>query len=137
MGSFLGKILLFNFKNKGNLGKWSESGRMSLDGICRNGNPLQCSLAWRIPRTEELGRLQSMGLQRVRHDCVTFTFRFHCPAKDDTGLLITAKSPKQCHPPGTRQGLCSRAGIAGSLQRLMSYAPASCRITGRDAGPPG
>ena len=24
-------------------------------------------LAWRIPRTEESGRLQSMGLQRVRH----------------------------------------------------------------------
>ena len=25
-------------------------------------------LAWRIPWTEEPGRLQSMGLQRVRHD---------------------------------------------------------------------
>ena len=25
-------------------------------------------LAWRIPWTEELGRLQSMGLQRVRHE---------------------------------------------------------------------
>ena len=25
-------------------------------------------LAWKIPRTEEPGRLQSMGLQRVRHD---------------------------------------------------------------------
>ena len=25
-------------------------------------------LAWRIPRTEELGRLQFMGLQRVGHD---------------------------------------------------------------------
>ena len=29
--------------------------------------------AWRIPWTEEPGRLQSMGLQRVRHDWVTFT----------------------------------------------------------------
>ena len=27
-------------------------------------------LAWRIPWTEEPGRLQSMGLQRVRHDLV-------------------------------------------------------------------
>ena len=26
-------------------------------------------LAWRIPWTEEPGRLQSSGLQRVRHDC--------------------------------------------------------------------
>ena len=25
-------------------------------------------LAWRIPRTEEIGRLQSMGSQRVGHD---------------------------------------------------------------------
>ena len=29
------------------------------------------SLAWRIPWTEEPGRLQSMGLQRVGHDWVT------------------------------------------------------------------
>ena len=26
------------------------------------------TLAWRIPRTEEPGRLQSIGLQRVEHD---------------------------------------------------------------------
>ena len=25
-------------------------------------------LAWKIPRTEETGMLQPMGLQRVRHD---------------------------------------------------------------------
>ena len=28
-------------------------------------------LAWRIPRTEEPGRLQSMGSQRVTHDLAT------------------------------------------------------------------
>ena len=27
-----------------------------------------CTLAWKIPWTEELGRLQSMGSQRVGHD---------------------------------------------------------------------
>ena len=32
------------------------------------------TLAWRIPWTEEPGRLQSMGSQRVRHDLVTFIF---------------------------------------------------------------
>ena len=33
---------------------------------------IHCSaLAWEIPRTEEPGRLQSMGLQRVRHNLVT------------------------------------------------------------------
>ena len=32
-------------------------------------------LAWRIPRTEEAGRLQSMVSQTVRHDWVTCNFR--------------------------------------------------------------
>ena len=30
--------------------------------------PHSSTLAWKIPWTEELGRLQSMGLQRVGHD---------------------------------------------------------------------
>ena len=33
-------------------------------------------LAWRIPWTEKPGGLQSMGLQRVGHDCETNTFNF-------------------------------------------------------------
>ena len=33
-------------------------------------------LAWRIPQTEEPGRLQSMGSQRVRHDWETFTLKY-------------------------------------------------------------
>ena len=33
-------------------------------------------LAWRIPWTEEPGRLLSMGLQRVRHNWATNTFTF-------------------------------------------------------------
>ena len=36
------------------------------------GNSLQYS-CWEIPWTEELGRLQSMGCQRVRHDWVINT----------------------------------------------------------------
>ena len=33
-------------------------------------------LNWKIPWTEELGKLQSMGFQRVRHDlsCMQMTF---------------------------------------------------------------
>ena len=34
-------------------------------------------LAWRIPRAEELSRLQSMGSQRVGHDWASNTFNFH------------------------------------------------------------
>ena len=33
-----------------------------------NGNPFQYSFAWKLPWTEEFGRLQSIGLQRIRHD---------------------------------------------------------------------
>ena len=32
-------------------------------------------LAWRIPWTEEPGRLQSMGLQRIRHNQTTNTLQ--------------------------------------------------------------
>ena len=50
-------------------------------------------LAWRIPWTDEPGRLQSMGLQRVRHDWMTNTFtvfRANLPAKilGSTGFLF-------------------------------------------------
>ena len=35
------------------------------------------TIAWKIPWTEEPGRLQSMGLQRVRHDWATSTSLSH------------------------------------------------------------
>ena len=38
-------------------------------------------LAWKIPRLEEPGRLQSMGSQRVGHD-FPFTFHFHALEKE-------------------------------------------------------
>ena len=45
--------------------------------------PQSSTLAWKIPWTEEPGRLQSMGLQRVGHDWATsFTFHFHALGKD-------------------------------------------------------
>ena len=34
------------------------------------------NLAWRIPWTKEPGRLESMGLQRVRHDLGTAHLRY-------------------------------------------------------------
>ena len=44
------------------------------------------SLAWRIPWTEEPGRLQSIGLLRFGHDWVTslslFTFHFYALEKE-------------------------------------------------------
>ena len=43
-----------------------------------NGNPCGI-LAWRIPWIEECGGLQSMGWQRVRHNCVTTTSTSKAP----------------------------------------------------------
>ena len=41
------------------------------------------TLAWKIPWTEEPGRLQSMGSQGVGHNCdFTFTFHFHALEKE-------------------------------------------------------
>jgi len=48
--------------------------------------PHSSTLAWKIPWTEEPGRLQSMGSIRVGHDWVTslslFTFHFHALEKE-------------------------------------------------------
>ena len=43
--------------------------------------PHSSTPAWKIPWTEEPGRLQSMGSQRVRLD-FTFTFHFHALEKE-------------------------------------------------------
>ena len=58
--------------NAGDPGPIPWSGRSPGGG---NGNLLQI-LAWRIPWTEEPGRLQSTGSQRVRHDWVINIFTF-------------------------------------------------------------
>ena len=39
--------------------------------------PHSSTLAWKIPWTEEPGRLQSMGSLRVGHGLSDFTFTFH------------------------------------------------------------
>ena len=39
--------------------------------------PHSSTLAWKIPWTEEPGRLQSMGSRTVRHLLSDFTFTFH------------------------------------------------------------
>ena len=53
-----------------NLPAMQETQVQSLDreDPLENGMAIHSSFAWRIPWTEEPGGLQSMGLQRVRHD---------------------------------------------------------------------
>ena len=50
-------------------------------------------LAWRIPRTEEPGQLQSMGLQRAGHDWVTERAHTHTHTHTHTwSVLLPRKS---------------------------------------------
>ena len=50
-----------------NAGEWVSS--LGWEDPLEEGMATRSSiLAWRIPWTEEPGRLQSMGSQRVRHD---------------------------------------------------------------------
>ena len=49
-----------------------EVGSLGGKGPLEKGMATHSSIvAWKIPWTAEPGRLQSMGLQRVRHDLVT------------------------------------------------------------------
>ena len=56
--------------NVGDPGSTPGSGRSLEKGMATHSS----ILAWRIPWTEELGGLQSMGLQRVKHNGATNTF---------------------------------------------------------------
>ena len=55
-------------------------------------------LAWTIPRTEELGRLQSMGSQRVGHNWATNKDMFtgHSPMQLILRHIPVLAQPKQC-----------------------------------------
>ena len=44
--------------------------------------PHSSTLAWKIPRTEEPGRLQSIGSRRVGLSDFTFNFHFHALEKE-------------------------------------------------------
>ena len=61
--------------------------------------PHSSTLAWKIPRTEEPGGLQSMGSLRVGHDSVTslslFTFMHWRRKRQPTAVFLPAKCQGQ------------------------------------------
>ena len=76
--------------------------------------PHSSTLAWKIPWTEEPGRLQSMGSQRVgRGFTFTFTFTFHFHALEKE--MATHSTVLAWRIPGT--------GEPGGLQST-----GSCRV---------
>ena len=65
--------------------------------------PHSSTLAWKIPWTEEPGRLQSIGsLSRTRLSDFTFTFHFHALEKEMATHLVFL--------PGESQGRGSLVG---------------------------
>ena len=63
--------------------------------------PHPSTLAWKIPRMEEPGRLQSTGSQRVRHDWETslsFTFSLGLSIKGLPSSTPHCQHTQNCHP---------------------------------------
>ena len=58
-------------------------------------------LAWKIPWTEEAGGLQSMGLQRVRHDRATNTYTYIVATAKSLQSCLSLCDPKDGSPPGS------------------------------------
>ena len=82
-----------------NLPATQEAGVLSLgwDDPLEKGSH-SSTLAWRFPWTEEPGELQSMRLQRVRHDSHTHTyvffessFFFLCKSEIDIVYLVKSE----------------------------------------------
>ena len=67
------KNLPTNAGDSRHLGSIPESGRSPGEEMATHSS----ILAWRIPWTEEPGRLQSMGSQRVEHDLSDQHFHLH------------------------------------------------------------
>ena len=64
--------------------------------------PHSSTLAWKIPWTEEPGRLQSMGSLRTRPSDVTFTFHFHALEKEMAthSIVLALRIPGMAEPGG-------------------------------------
>ena len=78
--------------------------------------PHSSTLAYKIPWTEEPGRLQSMGSLRVGNDSnFTFTLLFHALEKE----MATHSSVLALRIPGTgKPGWAAVYGVAQSWTRL-------------------
>ena len=73
--------------------------------------PHSSTLAWKIPWTEEPGRLQSKGSQRVRQRLIDFTSTFHFRALEKE--MATHSSVLAWRIPGT--------GEPGRLSSMGSH----------------
>ena len=89
--------------------------------------PHSSTLAWKIPWTEEPGRLQSMGSQRVGHDCATslslFTFMHWRRKWQPTPVFLPGESQ------GWEAWWASVYGVAQSRTRLKQLSSSSSKVS--------
>ena len=85
-------------------------------------------LTWKIPWTEEPGGLQSMGLQRVRHDCTSphklggdggeLSWGYRPGSERFTTGVMSAPS-RRTGPSGLRRDIQSHLGRKGSFLKAL------------------
>ena len=101
-------------------------------------------LAWKIPWMEEPGRLQSMGLQKLKHDWATLTeqLNFHFPVQNKKWkkevLEKTLESPldskeiKPVNPKGNQPWIFTGRTDAEAEAPILWLPDEKCQLT--DAG---
>ena len=101
---------------------WSLGGKDLLE----EGTAAQSSiLAWRIPWTEELGGLQSMGLKRVRHNWSDLACTHGLFSSCDKQRLLSNCSVGASYYRGfSLQNMGSRAWVSVAVARRLS-----CSVT--------
>ena len=93
---FRGAQTVKNLPSLGRGGTWVQS--LHWEDPLEKGTATHSSiLTWRISWTEKPGRLQSMGLQKIRHDWVTFTFILW-GKRHHASVLKIAPAPKLLNP---------------------------------------
>ena len=105
---------------------WKTWGRsLPLEDLLKKGMATHSSiLTWRIPWTEEPGKLQSIGLQRVRQDWATNTHKHtHTHTHTHIHTHTHARVRKEMGFPGSSDGKEStcNAGDLGSITGSRRY----------------
>ena len=90
------------------------------DGSPREGNGNHSSiLAWRTPWTEEVGMLQPMGLQRVRHE----TSQLNNILSSSKCFLCTSESPFYVHTHIHTQVISDKYFFSGPMKLTEIQSP--------------
>ena len=89
------------------------------------------TIAWKIPWTEEPGRLQSMGSQRVRHDWATsLTYVLCFRIQRYQRIREIRPCPHRANLPVTSECPCSLllAGLTDHLHQCLELCPHFCSV---------